>query len=229
MTIKIKDTLVVIPARGGSKRVPGKNIRTLSGKPLVSHTIDYALKFFGKSDIVISTDNVALQLIGKKYGINIHNRNLALSGDNSLIDETMLNILLEFNDDRFKYLLLLEPTSPFRKEEHLNAARTAIMEQSKDLVFYIKNIYENIGRLSPQKTFSPLESARRSQDRTAVYAETGILYYIDKINLEKTKKIYTDNHVALIENDESNLDINTEIDFSIASIISDKNAKDVND
>ena len=81
--IELKDFIVIIPARRGSKRVPNKNIKLLNKKPLVAHSIEYSLNFFSKNRIWINSDSQEILNIGKSYGINCYKRKDELAKDNS--------------------------------------------------------------------------------------------------------------------------------------------------
>ena len=106
-------SICVIPARGGSKRIPRKNIKHFRNKPLISWTIDTAIKSNCFDKIIVSTDDNSIADFSKRLGINVpFLRDKKLAEDNSLIIDTVLDLIEEFND--YSHVLLLQPTSPLR-------------------------------------------------------------------------------------------------------------------
>ena len=115
--------LAIIPARAGSKGIPKKNHITLNGFPLIHWTITSAIqsKFINK--IVISSDDNAILKMAKKNNIITRNRPQEISKDDTLMEEVLVDVINSFKDiDQYKYLLLLQPTSPLRTSEHIDDA-----------------------------------------------------------------------------------------------------------
>lgn len=108
--------LALIPARGGSKGVPRKNVRTVAGKPLIAWTIDQARGSKHVSDVVVSTDDDEIARISEQCGAEVVRRPEALARDGSLVIDAIRFTLgaLEENGRRYDYFVLLEPTSPLR-------------------------------------------------------------------------------------------------------------------
>src|SRR5215212_5770611 len=116
------DSLFVIPARGGSKGIPGKNIRLLDGKPLIQYTIEFARLFVPDGNICVTTDSpeIAECVSGLGYEIPFI-RPAELATDTAGSREVLLHVL-EHYENKEKYfdnLVLLQPTSPFRLQHHL--------------------------------------------------------------------------------------------------------------
>ena len=129
----MNDTLVLIPARSGSKGVKGKNFKELNGKPLISYTLEFAIRNFEKENIYVSTNCEKITEILRQYDLNIpEKRPEHLSTDESPIYETILHTinLLEKQKRIFKKLILLQPTSPLRKDSDL---KKLIKLYSKDI------------------------------------------------------------------------------------------------
>lgn len=113
----IKDILVVIPARGGSKGVPGKNIKPLAGKPLIHYSIESARKIFSDDSICISTDSLQIKQIVEETGLTVpFLRPAEMATDTTGTYEVLLHVIENYKSSnrQYKYLLLLQPTSPFR-------------------------------------------------------------------------------------------------------------------
>lgn len=118
------DVIAVIPARGGSKGLPGKNIRYLAGLPLIAHTIKYAQLCPAVTRLVVSTDSEEIAGVAKEYGAEVLMRDPALAQDDTPIWAVLRAVLWELDMQalRYDYLALLEPTSPFREVGDLGRA-----------------------------------------------------------------------------------------------------------
>ncbi|OGZ22927.1 MAG: hypothetical protein A3A08_02660 [Candidatus Nealsonbacteria bacterium RIFCSPLOWO2_01_FULL_41_9] len=117
--------LAIIPARGGSKGLPKKNIKFLAGKPLIAHTIEKALKSKYLDKVIVSTDDKKIAEISKKYGAQVpFLRPKKYAKDNSPVFETILHAVnwLEKKGEYFDIVVWLEPTSPLRKEGEIDKA-----------------------------------------------------------------------------------------------------------
>lgn len=114
---KIESTLFVIPARGGSKGIPGKNIRDFAGKPLICHSIDCARQFVDDKDICLTTDSEEIIRVAEQYGLKVpFVRPKELASDTSGTYEVLLHALKYYSDIGYHYkrIVLLQPTSPLR-------------------------------------------------------------------------------------------------------------------
>lgn len=136
-----RDTLYLIPARGGSKGVPGKNIRLLDGLPLISHSIRHAFKAgAGSSDIVVSTDSDEIRRVAEGEGIRVpFMRPAELATDMAGSYEVMLHALDEMKSRGYSYrkLVLLQPTSPLRTPEDIVGAE-ALWHPEIDMVVGVR-------------------------------------------------------------------------------------------
>ena len=113
-----KDYIVVIPARKNSKRIKGKNLRELDGKPLISHSIEYAMKFFNRKNIWVNTDDSVIIDLAKKYDISTYNRPTKLAEDETSTNDVILDFCehLIFENISLKNIIILQPTNPIRTE-----------------------------------------------------------------------------------------------------------------
>lgn len=121
----MEDILVVIPARGGSKGLPGKNIRMLCGKPLITYSIDVARAITFDENICVSTDDQSIIKVVEDYGLKVpFIRPAKLATDNASTNEVLLHALdfFEKQGRHFSRLLLLQPTSPLRKVQEVKEA-----------------------------------------------------------------------------------------------------------
>jgi CMP-N,N'-diacetyllegionaminic acid synthase len=186
-------TLVIIPARGGSKGIPFKNIKPLGGVPLIHHSIKVARTFTDDANICISTDSdkiiECVQLTGLKVPFA---RPEALATDTAGTYEVLLHALdfYEKNGMQYDSVLLMQPTSPFRKAQHLQEIK-ALYDSSLDMVVSVGvspyspyfNIFEEDQEGFLQKSKSG--SFKRRQDAPSSYFYNGSLYMINAMSLRK--------------------------------------------
>lgn len=129
--------LVVIPARSGSKGVPGKNVKLLAGKPLIYYTIEAARKVFKDEEILISTDDEEIKYCVEKTGIKVpFIRPAWLSSDTAGMRDVLLHALsfIESRGLTPDTLVLLQPTSPFRSSAHIKEALSLYNEDTEMVV-----------------------------------------------------------------------------------------------
>src|SRR5690606_28659126 len=116
-------TIAIIPARGGSKGVPGKNIRMFAGKPLIVHSIEQALAATGIDEVIVSTDDAAIADIAHQAGARIIIRPEALSGDTAPSESAIAHVLeeMEAQGESVDRVVFLQATSPLRPEQGIAA------------------------------------------------------------------------------------------------------------
>ena len=134
--------LAIIPARGGSKGIPRKNICLLNGRPLISYTIEVALKAGCFDRVVVSTDDPEIALTAQKWGAETpFLRPKELAGDTNLIDETIKHILSRFQTEGYApdYVAMLYPTHPFRTPSLVNYLTLKLLK-GHDTVFTARRI-----------------------------------------------------------------------------------------
>lgn len=180
------DTLFVIPARGGSKGIPGKNIRLLNSKPLIQYSIEYALQFVPASQICISTDSREIAKVAGDCGVPVSFiRPEQLASDHSGTYEVLMHALEHHQPGKeWKNLVLLQPTSPFREKRHLEEAM-AEMSDELDMVVSVSlsknNPYFNLFEEDKEgflQVSKKTEGITRRQDAPEVYAYNGSIYII---------------------------------------------------
>ena len=139
--------LGVVPARGGSKGVPRKNIRLLVGEPLISHTLRTAMTVAEIDLLVVSTDDDEIASVSRSCDVRVVERPASLAGDTSPTEATLLQVLdvLQGEGQQFDIVLVLEPTSPFRSAETIVRAITLCTSGSAASVLAVKQTRENIG------------------------------------------------------------------------------------
>ena len=140
--------LAVIPARANSKGIKNKNIKRLVNKPLISHTIDFVKRLKFVSKIIVSSDSLKIKKISEKKKVDFFLRPKSLATDKSKIDKTLLDILKKNSlNNNFKYLLLFEPTSPFRKIQTIKECVKILKKPKVTSVFTVCKTDKLLGKI----------------------------------------------------------------------------------
>ena len=167
----MKKILFVIPARGGSKGIPGKNIKPMGGIPLICRSIDIARKFVDDKDICVTTDSDEIIDVVRKHGMEVpFKRPNYLATDTASSYDVLIHALNFYKDKGIEYewMVLLQPTTPFRKEEDILDALNSVYElkeaAEKMSVGNQSRIYnlEWINALSARNTLICAETALRA-------------------------------------------------------------------
>lgn len=215
-------TIAIIPARGGSKRLPGKNIKLLGGIPLLAHSILYA-KLHGFIDAVyVSTDDEHIAAVALQYGAKLIDRPQSLSGD---LEPTVsaLKHVLESIEPTVENVVLLQATNPLRPQKLLKEAFTVFQEKQVESLFTVTRSYHKLGKIIDNK-FIPYnyEVGQRSQDLEPLYYENGLLY-ITKASVILNNEIITKDAFPLeVNHPFANVDIDTQEDFDYAEFLLSK-------
>ncbi|MEZ0128315.1 acylneuraminate cytidylyltransferase family protein [Flavobacterium sp. LBUM151] len=223
--------LYLIPARAGSKGLPGKNTKILGDKPLIAYSIEFAMKNIkGGDELCISTDDKQVIEIAKEMGVNIpFLRPDFLASDNATSYDVIMHALqyYEKNDKNFDAVLLLQPTSPFRNQQDFE---NLILNYNDDteMVVSVKLSKENpYFTLFEEDEFGFLNKSKkgnfdRRQDCPKVFAYNGSLYLMKKDAL-KNKTISEFKKIKkIIMPEERSIDIDTMADWTLAEFYLDK-------
>jgi CMP-N,N'-diacetyllegionaminic acid synthase len=224
--------LAVITARGGSKRIPGKNIRPISGKPLLAWTIEAALGCkHPLHAVVLSTDNADIAAVGRRYGADVpflRPDNLATDASRSLPAVQHAVEFIEARDGvRMDWVMILQPTSPLRLPKNIDEAIAltenadcdsivAVTEMATHPV-YAKKI-DAEGLLSPFVLEEP-EGLRRQDVGPPAYVRNGALYLTRRDILMDQNSLYGKRCRAYVMPPERSIDIDTEFDFRFAEFL----------
>jgi len=219
--------LVVIPARGGSKGVPRKNIKELNGKPLIHYTIEAAREVFEDKHILVSTDDEEIKEVVEKTGLKVpFLRPKELATDEAGTQEVLKHAIKYTEDNGYSpdILVLLQPTSPFRTGEHIKEALN-LYHKGLDMVVSVKETKSNpYYVLFEENADGYLRKSKdsnftRRQDVPKVWEYNGAIYIINIASIVN-KKIGNFERVLKFEMDEmSSLDIDNKMDFYIANVI----------
>ena len=186
--------IAVIPARGGSKRIPHKNIVPLQGKPLIEYTISAARNAAALSRIIVSTDDEEIARVAEGAGAEVlYPRPPELSTDTSDTLDVIRNVVstLGQQDEYDDIIVLLQPTSPFRTGEHIDRAVALFRSSGADTVTAVRPVTDHPywlwrvrkGFLTPFKTMKHIQTGRHSLP--ADYIENGSLYIFRRSLLDQ--------------------------------------------
>ena len=219
--------LVIIPARGGSKGLPEKNIRLLNGKPLIQYTIDAAREVFEDKEIIVSTDDKKIKETVEKTGLKVpFLRPNNLANDKTGMYDVLLHALNYKEQKGFfpETLILLQPTSPFRRGMHIKQA-LKLYDSSLDMVVSVKETKSNpYYVLKEENEDGYLVNSKkgnfiRRQDCPKVWELNGAIYVI---NIKSLKKVPMKDFMKVkkFEMDEiSSIDIDDIHDFMLADFL----------
>ncbi|WP_047445993.1 cytidylyltransferase domain-containing protein [Alistipes sp. ZOR0009] len=235
-----KKILAIIPARGGSKGVPGKNIKNLLGKPLITWTID-VLKLSKYIDrIFVSTDSKEIRNIAVNNEIEVpFLRNELLAKDNSLVIDAVIEAIDYFSSigEMYDIVLLFEPTSPMRNVELVDEAITILKENTEiDSIATFSEIELPLERIwliennSPRLMSQSNNAFKPRQQLSVAYKLNGLLYGI-RVNVLKSMakpQIITDNVFPLITKRDISTDIDDMSDFEYIEFLMSKNENNFN-
>ena len=221
-------SLVIIPARGGSKGIPHKNIKLLCGKPLIEYTIDIARQIVDDDNICVSTDDMRIIKVVENYGLKLpFVRPDYLATDTCGTYEVLLHAL-NFYENRgchFDNIILLQVTSPFRRVEDVKNA-LALYASDIDMVVSVKSVSANPyyncfeedenGYLYLSKGDGSLN---RRQDAPNVWEYNGAIYVINPESLKKMSLSKFQRKVKYEMDDLHSLDLDTSLDWIIAEVM----------
>ena len=222
---KNKTFLAIIPARGGSKRLPRKNVLDLCGKPLISWSIEAGLKSKYIDKVIVTSDDDEILSISKEYGAEIIRRPDELSSDTATTFDAIKHTI--DNMKKYDYIVLLQPTSPLRDEKHIDESIELLETKNADAVVSVcemdhsplwSNTLPQDGNMNNFLKDEILN--KRSQDLEKYYRLNGAIYICktDKL-LEEKSFFLKDNIIAYVMNRKGSIDIDEEIDFKMAEVL----------
>ncbi|EPG0369925.1 cytidylyltransferase domain-containing protein [Photobacterium damselae] len=224
-----KRILAFIPARGGSKRLPRKNVLPLAGKPLIGWSIEAAQQSKYIDNIFVSTDDPEIASIAEQFNVKVPElRPYELASDTASTESVMIYTLEKFGqqDD---IIVLLQPTSPLRTAQHIDEALEFFMEKQAFSVVSVTPcehppLWANtLPEDMSMGEFVRPEALHRSQDLSKYYRFNGAIYVFDIPTLIKYQEIrYTDQSYAYEMDNHVSFDIDQKIDFELAEFFMSK-------
>jgi CMP-N,N'-diacetyllegionaminic acid synthase len=221
--------ICIIPARGGSKGVPKKNIRIFAGKPLIAHTIENAIKSKLFSEVIVSTDNEEIANISKKYNAKVpFMRPKKYATDNAAMNEVLLHAITELYSlgYNFESLVYRDCTVPFIRNNDIKKSISILKKSECDLVAGVYrqhlNPYFNMMELKSsgflQFSKKLKKQITRRQDAPIVYQLNGLLT-LNVNQFLKYKKIYMPKIIPVEIPPETGFMIDTEFEFKLGELI----------
>lgn len=221
--------IAIIPARGGSKRIPRKNIRDFSGKPIIAYSI-LAAKSTGLFDeVMVSTDDEEIASVARSYGAEVPFLRTAKNADDyATTVDVLAEVLTEYRErfgKTFDWGCCIYPTAPFVQAEHLRAGYDRITTEKRDTVFPVVAFgypvwrgFEIPDSDNTVKMLWPEYQASRSQDLKKVYHDAGQWYWFSGNTVMEKRKLFTDNSAAIILDEMDVQDIDTHTDWQLAEV-----------
>ena len=218
--------LAIIPARGGSKRIPGKNMRLFCGRPIIAYSVQAALKSGLFEEVMVSTDDERIADIAKQYGAQVpFLRSPKNSSDLADVTDVCLEVLSQYKalGKSYDALCCILPTAPFVSTANIQCAEEMLKTGNFDCVFPVVEYGYPIQRsLKKQEGFLklvwPENFYKRSQDLEKTYHDAGQFYFIKTETLMIEKKIFVRRSGAIFLTDLMAQDIDTEEDWKLAEL-----------
>lgn len=221
--------LCVIPARGGSKGIPRKNIVQVADKPLIAHTIELALKFNKFSKVFVSTDDLEIAEISKNFGADVSfMRNEEISGDKAQAIDAYIHAIDGFAElgEVYKEITVLLPTSPLRSLFDLEKSYELFKSKNADSVIsyteahhpvsWYREIQESGTVVSPQ--FLQGEFVYNRQEEPQYFIPNGSIYIFKSDLLKKKKSYFSDKTFGYIMPQDRSLDVDTPFDLQLLDL-----------
>jgi CMP-N,N'-diacetyllegionaminic acid synthase len=222
--------LALIPARGGSKGVPRKNIKLLAGKPLIAYTIEKALNLKDQLyRVIVSTDDKEIASVAKNYGAEVpfmRPKELASDASPTLpVIQHAVEFIEKQDGVTLDWVLLLQPTTPFRNTLDIQNALELSQTTQCDSVISVKQVFaehpilmkriEN-NRLQPY-CIEEKEGTRRQDYHPAAYMRNGAIYLINRDIVMKNNSLWGENIIPYVMSSDSSVNIDSLLDFNMAA------------
>lgn len=221
--------IAIIPARGGSKRLPSKNIKILGDKPLIAWTIDAAIKSKVFDHVFVSTDSEEIASISREYGAEVpFLRPAELASDTATTNDVVIHLVDWYeaeNSTKVSTITILQPTSPLRNVTHINEAFAEMKAKNAKAIISVCELEHPIqfcNQLDSDKSmagFIKQEDIKRTQDLSPTYRLNGAIYIFDRSYVSRMNELYSKGTFAYIMDSKLSIDIDTQDDFDLVNYI----------
>jgi CMP-N,N'-diacetyllegionaminic acid synthase len=212
--------VAVIPARGGSKGIPKKNLAKIGELSLVELALKFAVSIDQVSQVILSSDSSEILQVATSFeGVFLDQRSSHLATDASTTDDLLLNLIGKFGLLENDIILLLEPTSPFRTVSTFEKAYTEFINNKYDTLITVSRDSGAFWVLSEEEKFVPAtnNTSSRRQERSPLFRELGVFYFINVGAFKQRGKITGSKNILAYEIfGVEQIDINTPLDLQIA-------------
>ena len=187
--------IAIIPARGGSKGVPKKNIKKFLGKPLIEHSINYAKESKYIDKIILTTDDKEIKKIGKDNNITVVDRPKEISGDKATTESAIEHVISLFEFSIDTTIILLQPTSPLRPKKSLDKMIKIFNKELYDSMLTLSPIHPLAWKINNKKIECMYDYSNRPRrqdfkEKDLIYDENGSVYiFTNKIFIEKNNRL----------------------------------------
>lgn len=221
----MKEAVAIITARGGSKRIPRKNIKLFHGLPIVAYSIKAALSSGIFDEVMVSTDDEEIASVAREYGAAVpFLRSSGASDDFATTADVLIEVLdmYKANNFQFNYSCCIYPTAPFVTSDKLKHAYAQLKVKHADVVFPIVRYSSSIWRslaMQPDgklKYIWPENALKRSQDLPDTYYDSGQFYFFSVPIFLKAKSLLTHNTLGIPVPEMEVQDIDNELDWRVA-------------
>lgn len=220
------NNIAIIPARGGSKRIPGKNIKEFCGKPIISYSIEAALKSGIFREVMVSTDSAEIAELAKKLGAKVpFMRSEETSNDFAVIADVIHEVIGMYEEagQKFESACCIYPTAPFVTAEKLRRAYKIFLESSAKTLLPVtafsfppqRGVFIRDKRITLSQ---PEYLNTRSQDIETMYHDCGQFIILKVTDFLRENRLITDNTIPFIMNDIEVQDIDNPEDWEIAEL-----------
>ena len=210
--------LIIIPARGGSKGIPRKNLRRLIDKPLIYYSIKTAIKSKYKSDIYVSSDDQEILITAKNIGSKIHKRNPKISSDETTLDPVIFdcyNYVKKIEEKEYDLIITMQPTSPLLKSKSLDSAIELIIKKREiDTVIAAKDSTHLSWKTDGNKFIPEYKERLNRQYLPPKYTETGAFLITRNTVIKQNNRIGNNVELFLLSGGEE-IDIDTYQDWNL--------------
>jgi pseudaminic acid cytidylyltransferase len=222
----MKNTLAIIPARGGSKRIPGKNIKDFFGKPVIAYAIEAARESGLFTKIIVSTDNEEIAGVAVKYGAEVpFLRSAENSDDNATTKDVLKEVISSFEarNEHYQFACCIYPANPFLTPVLITDAYKKLIGNNMDSVFTAIRFNDPVHRSfvidkDKIKLLFPEYKNTRSQDLPVVFHDAGQFYWFDVQKFKIQNELWTMNTGVVEVNEEIAQDIDTLKDWEMAEL-----------
>lgn len=225
-----KTFLAVIPARGGSKRLPRKNVLDLAGKPLIVWTIEAAKNSRYIDKFIVSTDDQEIKKVSEHFGAEVLTRPGELATDTASSVDVVLHAINAQNQ-RYDYVILLQPTSPLRTAQHVDEAIELLFQKNANAIISVcetdhSPLWTNtLPEDGSMDNFIREEvKGKRSQDLPTYYRLNGAIYIVktDSVKIDKTL-LLAKHCFSHAMDKQTSIDIDNSLDFELCKLQIEKN------
>lgn len=220
-----KKILAIIPARGGSKGLPGKNIIDLAGKPLIAWTIQASLQSKYINKTIVSSDNDGILSVAKKHGVETIKRPDELASDSANSKGVISHALSALTDDEFDYVVLLQPTSPLRGSDDIDQSFKTLFSQDCDSLISVNKTDNKILKSFKLNGSGYLEGISNNdypfmcrQDLPETYISNGAIYIVKVAEFMKSRSFMSNKTTMFVMSKENSIDIDNLADLEKAKL-----------